>query len=402
MSTTENPQGFDSERSDFEDAELCNIWTPIEISGSVLRNRIVCSPISVNMANADGTVTPEVVNFYSLMARTGVGMVTIGATAVSPEGGSTDHGLHVGPSHFEPGLRRLARSVKSTGALASLQIFHVGAQGNTYYTGQPVVGPSTYICPDIGIPARELTISEIEKLEDQFVNAILSGLRCGFDFVELHVAHGYLLHEFISPFFNRRCDEYGGDEIGRFRIIYNIIDKLNTRDSGAMRSVGARISGGDFVSAGMNIESNRPLINLFDRNRSAYWVVSAGIYETAKQKYIHMKRGDYWNYAAELKAITDTPVIAQGGIRDLNVGEKILRLGMSDMVGMAQALIADSGLIKKTSEKRQIDVVACVECGRCRYVKRKDLTFACVLPTSDFYQPNLEHTLNNENIEHAE
>ena len=187
------------------DEDLQAVMTPICLADRTSRNRLICSPISTNSSTDDGEVTPSTIDFYATMGRAGCGMVTVGAAAVSPEGISTRNCMRVGPKRYEQGLRKLAATIRATGAISSLQIFHVGAQGNTEYTDQPVLGPSPYVCPDIGIRAVEQTVSQIEAIEEDFVTAILSALHCGFDFVELHLAHGYLLHEFLSPYFLLFC-----------------------------------------------------------------------------------------------------------------------------------------------------------------------------------------------------
>ena len=363
---------------------------PIAIGGREARNRVVCSPISTNMAEADGRVTDDVVDFYSTMGKAGVGMVTIGGTSVSPEGGVAANGMRIGPDRLNPGLRRLAHAVRETGALCSLQVFHVGAQGNTAYTGQPVFGPSPYVCPDIGIEATSLTEEGIERIEDDFAKAIHTALDCGFDFVELHFGHGYLLHEFLSPVFNRRKDRFGGGPRKRLRIVRDILDRIEAQVPEAAGRLGARISGNDFQKNGLTIARNRDLVGMLDDFGMAYWSVTAGVYETARLKYVHMNKGDYWRYAGKLRAMTKTPVIAQGGIRTLAQGAAILRDGLGDLFGMAQALIADPNLIHKTLDGRADAVDPCIECSRCRYVKRKDLTFDCVLPEA-YHPPKMRN-----------
>lgn len=362
-----------------QDADLTAAFTPIVLAGHRLRNRIVASPMSTNMANRDGSISDDLVDFYAGMGWGGCGMVTIGGTAVSEEGSCSANGTYIGTKELEPGLRRLAQAVKGSGAVCSIQIFHVGAQGNTRYTGTPVLGPSPYVCPDIQIEARELTIEEIERIEDEFVTAIISALNCGFDLVELHIAHGYLLHEFLSPFFNKRTDSYGGSVENRLRILANIFEKLARREPYATPFIGARISGNDFLPNGMTIERNRPVVELFEAYQTAYWVVSAGIYETAPKKYMAMRDGEYWRYAEELRRFARSPVLAQGGIRSIRQGGTILRKGQADLFGMAQALIADPNLVKKTRDGREGEIAPCIECGRCRYLKRTDLTFDCLV-----------------------
>ena len=123
-------------------------------------------------------------------------------------------------------------------------------------------------------------------------------------------------------------------------------------------------------------------------NSSPYIVVTAGLYETAKYKYIDMKKGKYWCYAKEIKKITNTPIIAQGGITDLYTGNYLIEKNYGDLVGMAQSLIADPGLIKKLLQQKQDEIIPCVAhvkvgaCHRCRYLKQKNQTFSCITPTS--------------------
>jgi len=249
-------------------------------------------------------VTPSIIDFYSTMGNSGCGMVVVGASSVSQEGISTQNCMRVGPSYLEKGLIKLASSIKKTGAISSLQVFHVGSQGNTNYTGQPVLGPSQYVCPDIQISVKELSRQKIIEIEDDFVKAIVSGFRCGFDFIELHLAHGYLLHNFLSEHFNKRSDSYGRSAKNRLRIINNIFEKVRRINPKLIHRIAARISGNDFVPMGLTIEKNKGLIELLNSYNIAYWCVSAGIYETAKMKSDYMKQGAYWQYADKLKKMT--------------------------------------------------------------------------------------------------
>ena len=359
---------------------------PLKIGNKSARNRTVSSPISINKANEDGQVTDNIISFFSNLAANDLGMVTIGAVSVSEEGTDTKNGMRVGEKkHFE-GLKKLASAIKEKGALASIQLFHVGAQGNSHLSNKRVVGPSKYIVPDIGIEAQVLTIEEIEQIEDEFVTGILEAKKAGFDFIEIHMAHGYLLHEFLSPHMNKRKDKYGGNEENRFRIIKNILEKLDKIEK--VDNLAARLTGDDFHKDGLNLEKIKNLIKYLDQNKFNYYSVTAGIYETAKQKYISMKRGSYWDFSKKLKEMTNTPVIAQGNVTSLTECDKIIQNNQGDMVGMAQALIADPGLVSKSLKGEEDKVFNCLahvkigSCHRCRYVKRKDHDFDCVTPSA--------------------
>jgi len=205
-----------------------------------------------------------------------------------------------------------------------------------------------------------------------------------------------LLHQFLSEHTNKRKDIYGGSEENRIRIVSNILEKVYKKRT--IKKLAARVTGEDFTEKGLNIKKIAKLINFLDKNNFCYYSVTAGIYETAKQKYTNMKRGTYWEYSQQLKKITQTPVIAQGNITSLEEGEKILSEGKGDMISMAQALIADPELVSKSFSGKSDEVFNCLahmkvgSCHRCRYVKQKDHSFDCVTPSA--WRPVEENSSN--------
>ena len=365
--------------------------SPIKLGKTILKNRIVNTPTGINMSKKNGVITDIEIDYFSNLSKNNIGMIIVGNATVSNVGKGAPNEIVIGkPIHFKQ-LKKLADTIKNNGSVACIQIAHKGAQGNTKYTGERVVGPSKYIVPDIGIEAEVLTLDEIKEIEQEYINAIIQADEAGFDFIEIMVAHGYLMHQFLSEHTNKREDEYGGSENNRLRFLRNVLEKV--KDKIDTSKLAAKVTGNDFLPKGLNFEKIGFLIDLFDSYKFAYYQVTAGIYETAKQKYIHMKRGAYWEYAKELKKITNTPVMAQGSITSLDEGENILKNKQGDFWGMAQALIADPKLVTKTLEKRENKIYRCLahlkigSCHRCRYLKQKDLDFACVTPGS--WSPDL-------------
>jgi 2,4-dienoyl-CoA reductase-like NADH-dependent reductase (Old Yellow Enzyme family) len=359
----------------------------IKVGNLLIKNRIVASAISINKANEDGSISENIIDYYTNLAKNNIGLVVVGGASVSNEGKVTKNEIHIKKTKAHTdGLKELSKSIKQFGTRAAIQICHVGAQGNPKLSGYRTVGPSKYISPDIGIECHELSIGEIKKIEDQYADAIQIVSDAGFDFFEIHIAHGYLLHEFISPYTNRRNDEYGGDEINRFRIIKNILEKIKMKVD--MKKIGFRISGDDYIPNGLNIKKQENLIKMLDDYNISYYTVTAGLYETAKYKYINMENGNYWNYSQQLKKITKKIVITQGGISSIKQGEKLLLEKKGDLFGMAQALIADPEIITKTINNNENSVFECLahikvgSCHKCRYLKQKDLNFSCVTPSA--------------------
>lgn len=359
---------------------------PIKLGNMTIRNRTVSSPLGINMANQDGSVTENIVSYFSNLAKNDLGIVTVGAVAVSKEGGDTLNTMHAGKINHFSGLKKLSDSIKNFGARSCIQLFHVGAQGNTHYSGQPVVGPSKYTVPDIGIEAEVLSIKDINRIENEFINSIYQAHEAGFDLIEIHMGHGYLIHQFLSEHTNKRTDDYGGNENNRMRFITNIIESI--KDKSIKEKLAARVTGNDFTPKGLDIDKIKNLIEYLDANSFSYYTVTAGIYETAKQKYINMKKGSYWEYSKKLKQITNTPVVAQGNIMSIAEGEDIIKNSKGDLFGMCQALIADPELVKKSFNNQEDKVFNCLahvkvgSCHRCRYLKQKNLSFDCVTPAA--------------------
>ena len=370
--------------------------SPIKLGKTILKNKIVNTPTGINMSQKNGVITDTEIDYFSNLSKNNIGMVIVGNATVSNVGKGAPNEIVIGkPIHFNQ-LKKLANKIKDNGSVACIQIAHKGAQGNTKYTGERVVGPSKYIVPDIGIEAEVLTIDEIKNIENEYVNAIIQSDKAGFDFIEIMAAHGYLMHQFLSEHTNKREDEYGGSENNRLRFLRNILEKVKNKIDTSKLS--AKVTGNDFLPKGLNFKKIGFLINLLDEYKFAYYQVTAGIYETAKQKYIHMKKGAYWEYAKELKKLTKTPVMAQGGITSLEEGENILKNKQGDFWGMAQALIADPQIVTKTIDNKEDEIYNCLahlkigSCHRCRYLKQKNLDFACVTPGS--WTPDLTNKIN--------
>ena len=170
-------------------------FKPIKIGNQKIKNRVVSSAISINKANKDGSISENILSYYGNLAKNNIGLVVVGGASVSKEGKVTQNEIHIENSKKHLiGLTKLSKEIKKYGAKSSIQICHVGAQGNPKLSGERIVGPSKYISPDIGVECDVLKVDEIREIEDKYLDAIEVAEQANFDFFEIHMAHGYLLH----------------------------------------------------------------------------------------------------------------------------------------------------------------------------------------------------------------
>jgi NADPH2 dehydrogenase len=343
----------------------------VSISNLQIRNRIVFPPINCNWSDLQGNVTSRILSFYKHISNGGCGMVVVSGTSISQAGKAVNRSLCLSKESHLRGFARLADKIKKNGCFASIQLMHVGGQGNPDFTGSEPVSPSGIKCRATGFDSRALSVSEIDKVRSEFINSAILASKAGFNAIELHLAHGYLLHEFLSRHTNKRRDKYGGCLENRVRLILEIISGIKERAPGLI--VGVRISGEDFVEDGINEKVNREILPLLQDAGVAYYSVTAGIYETSKIKHEAMSKGEFFNYARDIKKMVDKPVIGVGKILDLGQAENHLKNKDCDMVAIGRGLIADSMMLRKDLNKQSFN--RCTECDQCSFLRfgRKEL-----------------------------
>jgi 2,4-dienoyl-CoA reductase-like NADH-dependent reductase (Old Yellow Enzyme family) len=349
------------------------IWnTPIYIGRYKVKNRIAFPPISGNWAASDGSVTDRILNFYRRVAKGGCGMVIVSGTAISPEGKGTDRSLCLDDAKNMDSFEKLSKLIKENNCFVSIQLMHVGGQGNPNFTGYTPVSPSGIKCMATGYLSREISLDEIGRIRRQFINSSSLAYRAGFQAIELHVAHGYLLHEFLSPHTNKRRDNYGGSVFNRVRLILEIIGGVRKGAPGLL--IGVRVSAEDYLRDGINPEINRLYLPFLEEAGVDYFSITAGIYETSLKKHEAMRCGDFFRYSREIKSIVTKPVIGVGKILDLESAEKHLLNGDCDMVAIGRGLVADPFMIEKAKKGEQFS--RCIECEECQYLRlgRKEMS----------------------------
>ena len=358
------------------------LWaTPVRIRGHEIRNRIVFPPIGTSLAEPDGAASPEVLRWYEEIGAGGCGMVVVEGTAVAPEGKGCKRNLSIYDRRQLEGLRKIARSLLGHGAFASIQLLHAGGQANPEFTGREALSPSD-LPPErtgTGHSSRALRPEEIAVVRECYLGAARAARDAGFPAVELHLAHGYLLHQFLSAHTNRRTDGYGGALENRARLVLEIIQGI--RKECPELVLGARVSGEDYLPDGIRPEVNAKLLPMLESAGLEYFSVTAGIYETSKAKHAAMSQGEFFAYSRGIKRMVGKPVIGVGKILDLDSAEKHLQAGDCDMVAIGRGLIADPQMVVKTKAGRAYN--RCTECGECRYLALGRESLTC--PFRDFH-----------------
>ncbi|MFQ5914914.1 MAG: FAD-dependent oxidoreductase [Nitrospinota bacterium] len=338
------------------------LFDPIEISGLRLRNRIVKAPMCTNYSTPEGFVTPEMIAYYRERAWGGAGLVVVEFAYVDDVASkSWPRQLGVESDGKLEGLSRLADAIRAEGAAAALQICHCGVQ-RLIPGGPPRVPSASAVPPEKEV--READEEEIERIVAAFADAAVRTERAGFDLVEIHAAHGYLLSAFLSPDANRRTDAFGGDLEGRLRFPRMVVGAVR-RAVGKEFPVAIRMNGSEMYRGGLGLADACAAAREFAEGGVDLIHVSAGTYGTRhlRSTPMYARRGNLVPLAAAIRKVSSVPVIASGGLSDPEKLEAIVREGRADMVSLARQLHAEPHWARKVREGRVGDIRPCIRCN---------------------------------------
>lgn len=334
---------------------------PKKIGRKISKNRIVMPPMETRLNTISGDVTSSLIDYYTERAKGGAGIIIIENTFVdslSSRSSLISSGLY--SDHLIAGKNLLAESIKEYGALAIIQLSHGGRQAREGATLFDAVAPSAVMCSVTKRMPRELSKNEIVGIEDAFAAAAFRAKQAGFDGVEIHGAHGYLLCSFLSPLTNLRNDEYGGNLENRGRFAKNIIKKIRHL-TGTEFIIGYRISASEYIKGGLEPEEACSFAASMQEDID-YIHVSAGIYESPSFWGIastYIKPGQLIPLAAKMKKAVKIPVIAVGSLNP-RLAETVLQQEEADFIAFGRALIADPWLPNKLAEGREEDIRPCI------------------------------------------
>ena len=347
------------------------LFSPLPLGPLTLPNRIIMPGMDPSLADADGYTTPAMIQHYVDRAKGGAGLLVTGNIACEPIGRVSPWMPLISDDSYLPGLTQLADAVHQAGSLIFVQISHAGRQTlEDFAQGQPV-SASPIPCPVMRSRPRALSDSEIEATIDRFADAALRAQRAGMDGVEFHMAHGYLVCQFLSPYSNHRTDRWGGDAEGRARFAIAIIERARHR-VGPDFPLQCRLSADERVPGGIE----PPLALEYAHRLVAAGATSLSISACNYESYRYNMPSYYMplaTYAPLAKGIRDglkdvgvtVPIIAVGRFADGDLAEKSLTNGDADLIAFGRSLIADPDLPRLLQSGDSAQVRPCVHCNRC-------------------------------------
>lgn len=354
--------------------EYKNLFSPLKIGRLTMKNRIQTAPMSIVELDAKGGYTNACLAFYENLAAGGAAVVTLGESIVGTKNGMThSQMINFDNPAITYSLQKMADLVHARGALLNIEISHGGALSDpAYNNGVPTMGPSAFE-DDWGDTIREMTREDMEEVKEAFCHAAEVCKACGLDIVMIHAGHGWLLHQFLSPAYNKRTDEYGGSRENRARYPLEIIKAVRER-VGKDFVLDLRVSGDEFLEGGSTIEDcvyfcsqAQEYVDMMNISAGQPWGkrMSISIFE---------ERGINSEFSAAVKkAVTKCPVSSVGGYTDPALMERYLEEGRCDYFLLGRSILADPQLPDKARTGRSKEIHQCLRCAICNKAQYHDM-----------------------------
>ncbi|MBU0674522.1 MAG: NADH:flavin oxidoreductase [Proteobacteria bacterium] len=348
-----------------------------------LRNRLVRSATWEGMCDRDGRPTEKLSDFYRDLAAGGVGLIVTGFTFVRPDGKQMPGKMGIHTDAFEPEMRALAEGVHGEGGRICLQLVHAGGQTDTRNAGRQPLAPSAVQVAQFPEMPAELRRDEIEAIISAFGEGARRAKEWGFDAVQLHGAHGYLINQFLSPLTNLRTDEYGGSIEKRCRFLLEVYDKVRAT-VGADYPVLIKLNGSDNLSGGLSAEDALYAARKLSERGIDAIEVSGGTSASGEMSPVRAKidspAKEAYNFdlALKIKKGVACPVMVVGGFRSLEVVEQVIVEEGLDYVAMARPFIREPGLANRWLSGDQTPA-RCISCNGCFAPGIKEGGIYCVI-----------------------
>lgn len=339
------------------------IFEPGKIGNMTIKNRLIVPPMLTEFAAEDGSLTERYIRYYEEKARGGWGLIICEDNSVDPYGAGFKNIAGLWDDRFMPAHKELVERVHRYGAKLAVQVYHAGRESDSSIKGRRPVAPSAIQDPTCRETPHELTTSEIQDLVEKYAQAIRRCQEAGYDAVELHGAHGYLINQFVSPFSNKRTDAYGGNFMNRLRFPLEIIARAKEL-AGREFPVIYRISADEMVEGGLTIEDTKAIVQILEEAGVAAIHASAGVYKSGSivSAPSAVRTAPFSEYARLLRQVVNIPVFAVDKIVYPQIAESLLQEGKADFIAMGRASIADPHLPNKVFEGRLDEILPCIGC----------------------------------------
>lgn len=316
---------------------------PITIKNIKIKNRLVFPPMATSRAN-DGVVTKELIEYYDEKSKGGaIGLIIIEHSYINKQGMASSKQLSISRDSDVDGLKKIVDVIHKNGSKVIAQISHAGSKSNPAITGMFSIAPSPILyhesTENLPLP-HEMSEQDINKVIQDFVDAALRVKQAGFDGVELHSAHGYLLNQFYSPLTNKRTDAYTGKTIeGRIRLHLQILDAIQ-KTIGHDFPIAIRLGADDLAEGGTTLDDSMQAAKIFEENGIDLFDISGGVngYAVCDQNI----EGFFSHLTEAMKKAVSTPIILTGGIRNIATAEALLKNEKADMIGVGRTILKDS------------------------------------------------------------
>lgn len=340
---------------------LSHLFSPVRIGTMTPKNRMLMSAMSINFGvNAKGHVTEQLIEYFVARAKGGVGSMLVGGGAVHPTGLELPHLPTLWNDDCIAALEKMTEAIRPFGTKFGMQLMHGGRQ--SYHDNKVAPSPLPAAAVVKGVP-KELTVDEIHELAEAFGDSAKRCQAAGFDFVEIHGAHGYLINQFLAKNSNQRTDHYGGSFENRIRFLIELFRNIKKKVGGNF-PVGIRINGNDYIQDGWTLKEALQLAVILEREGADYLHVSAGVYGSSELTIpsMYTPQGCFIHLAHAIKKQVSIPVVAVGRIKSPEMANRIIGEKKADIVALGRSFLADPDYARKAESGDLTRIRPCIAC----------------------------------------
>lgn len=323
--------------------------SPLKVGNLELKNRLVMPPMATSKA-IEGQINEAICNYYDEKSLGGyIGLIITEHSYVSLEGKASKGQVSIAEDQDIDGLKKLTAVIHKNGSKVLAQISHAGGAAKLETIGKEVYGASAFPMPKTGIVPIEMSLADIQKVVSDFTKAALRAKQAGFDGVEIHSAHGYLLNQFYSPLTNKRTDEYGAQTLnGRLKLHLEIIESIR-KAVGDNYPIALRLGACDYMDGGSTLQDGIMAAKLLEQAGIDMLDISGGFcgYINPNSK----EQGYFSEITQAIKSVINIPVLLTGGITDVEAAETLLQNEKADLIGVGRAVLSHSSWAKEAITK---------------------------------------------------